>query len=278
MAVAPPFDRLTKLAAQGVNKLTSALSRLINYIKKLINKIKQKTDQLKNRIKCSDPEIIEIKQLLQKVKSSIDKVVQILTTSSTIIIVLNVAAQVAAAALQTSLAIPVPNIPIVAQAIATFNTLIPNILAALKQLSIYLPIVTASLATISFALGPIINKISSICTNETYDVTVTVAEGIVQDLQNDVTNNLNAFPSKFYDTVNVSQQDINDRNDLIEELISRQQDVVTNLLEAPSKVIIGDMMPQTNQGKTGDYFINTTRQIIYGPKISDLDWGTPINY
>jgi hypothetical protein len=49
-----------------------------------------------------------------------------------------------------------------------------------------------------------------------------------------------------------------------------------NLKEAPSKVISNTQPPTTNVGDIDDYYIDTTNQVIYGPK-TDSGWGIGIN-
>ena len=89
----------------------------------------------------------------------------------------------------------------------------------------------------------------------------------------------NTTDSEFYQLINVSQQDIDLREDLIVQLQQDQRSLL-DLLEAPSNVIvgIGNQQPAADQGKQGDYFINQNTRTIYGPKISDTEWPQGINY
>jgi hypothetical protein len=63
-------------------------------------------------------------------------------------------------------------------------------------------------------------------------------------------------------------------------ILLRQQRSLLDLLEAPSKVIMlsGTQIPANNQGKAGDFAVNNDMQTIYGPKPSDTEWNTGINY
>ena len=61
-------------------------------------------------------------------------------------------------------------------------------------------------------------------------------------------------------------------------MVSRNHDVLSNILEAPSNVIIGNVAPKSDSGKLGDYFIDNVNQLIYGPKQTDFDWGMGLNY
>lgn len=279
MAVAPPYDQLTKLPALATDKLNVALAKLIDFLKKIADKIKEKVGALSGNIKCSDPRIIEIKQLLEKFKQTVDRIRNVLVIITTVVVILNVAINIASASLQGSLVIPLPATPILAQAVSVLNVLIANIIAAVKQLSVFLPIVTGAIAGVSAGLGSAINKLGSICTKDTFDVNTVVAENMLKDIDSKIKSNLDfTSTSKFYQTLNVSQEDIDNRSELIEELLERNKSIITNLLEAPSKVILGDSMPTSEQGKLGDYFIIETTRTIYGPKLSDSEWGTAINY
>ena len=228
MAVPPPFDNLTKLPALAVNKLSVALPKLVDFLKKLAIDVVQKAGNLPKNIKCSDPRVVRIKQLLEKIKDTIDRILNVLTIVTTIVVVLNVTANIASTALQGSLAIPVPSPPALAQVINVLNTLIPNILAAVKQLSVILPILTVSIAGISALLGTAINVLGSVCTSETFSVNTSTVEGMIKNLDSkikDVINNNinNNNTSNFYQLSNVSQEDIDNRNKLAEELLTQQR-------------------------------------------------------
>ena len=301
MAVPPPFDKLTSLPGKAVNKLTAALNKLVSYLKKLIHRLLEKAGLLPNNIKCTDPRVLELKQLLVKIKATIDRVRNVLLIMTTVVTVLQIAITIASASLGATLLIPLPLPPGLAQFVNVLNTLIPNIISAVKQLSITLPIITAAVAGISIALGTVINLLGSICINETFSVDSNTLAGMTTDIDNklkdetfsvdsntlagmttDIDNKLKdiiqQYPSKFYRTINVSEQDIEQRAQLIEELVSRNHDVLSNILEAPSNVIIGNVAPKSDSGKLGDYFIDNVNQLIYGPKQTDFDWGMGLNY
>ena len=278
MAVPPPFDKLTSLPGKAVNKLTAALNKLVSYLKKLIHRLLEKSGLLPNNIKCTDPRVIELKQLLVKIKATIDRIRNVLLIMTTIVTVLQIAITIASASLGATLLIPVPLSPGLAQFVSVLNTLITNIISVVKQLSITLPIITAAVAGISIALGTVINLLGSICINETFSVDSNTLAGMTTDIDNKLKDIIQQYPSKFYRTINVSEQDIEQRAQLIEELVSRNHDVLSNILEAPSNVIIGNVAPKSDSGKLGDYFIDNVNQLIYGPKQTDFDWGMGLNY
>jgi hypothetical protein len=274
MAVPPPFDRLSSLPGKAVNKLSAALNKLIAYLKRQLNKLLEKASLIPGKIKCDDPRIVELKQLLAKIKTIVDRIRNVLLILTTIVSVITVAATIATTILNVQLALPVPTPPAGIQLVNVQNTLITNVISALKQISITLGIVTGVLTLVSVSIGPVINLLSGICTSETFVVDSTTEQSLLADVR----AQLDEYPSKFYRTVNVSQEDLDNRDELISNLIEQQRVVLTDLLEAPSNVIVSNQNPNSQQGKQGDYFIDTLRQIIYGPKITDSEWGMGVNY
>ena len=91
------------------------------------------------------------------------------------------------------------------------------------------------------------------------------------------TNYNDLIPTEFYNESNVSEDDLTQRSNSIEQLVDQQRNLLTSLQEAPSQVYRGNGNPLPNLGKIGDYYLNTSNNVSYGPKISDNDWGTPIN-
>lgn len=79
-------------------------------------------------------------------------------------------------------------------------------------------------------------------------------------------------PTEFYTELNVSDEDLEFRSDTIELLLQQQQNLLTSLLEAPSKVIQGSGQPLDSIGKAGDYYVDVSTNTVYGPKISINSW------
>ena len=170
--------------------------------------------------------------------------------------------------------IPAP--PALVQALAVQNELIATIVGALKQASIIITIVNGSVILSSSLLASVINKLSSICNNEVFEVSA-ITQLAVIELNNEI---VNYTPSEFYNIKNTSIEDLDNRENLIQQLNEKQLSIVENLLEMPSKVIVllGVEQPDIDQGKTGDFAINETTRTFYGPKISDTEWGLGIKY
>ena len=269
MAVAFPFDQITSKPGAAINKLQTALNKVIAKLNQKVAEAISKSNILPKTISCSDPRINELKKILQQIQRYIAQIQNILRILNIVIPILTVAAQIASVLINAQLANPVPSPPAVGQVIAVQNELVANIAKALTQASIILGIVNGAVAVASTLIAAVINKLSSICNSETFEVSQTTQNAIDPA----------TIESEFYQLINVSQEDIDLRKDLIVQLQQEQRSLL-DLLEAPSNVIIGtsNQQPASDQGKQGDYFINQNTRTIYGPKISDTEWTQGINY
>ena len=270
MAVAFPFDQITNKPGAAINKLQTALNKVIDKLNQKVAEAISKTNILPKTISCNDPRVNELKQILDQIQRYITQIQNILRILTIIIPILTVAAQIASVLINAQLANPIPSPPVIGQTIAVQNELVANIAKALTQASVILVIVNGAVSVASGLIATVINVISSICNNEIFAVN--------QDTQNSI-DGIVVTESEFYQLINVTQEDIDLRKDLIIQLQQEQRSLL-DLLEAPSQVIIGTnaQTPQPNQGKQGDYFINQTTRTIYGPKISDNEWPQGINY
>ena len=79
------------------------------------------------------------------------------------------------------------------------------------------------------------------------------------------------YQEHFYQDLNVSDEDISNRLQLIEELVEQQRDLLLSIKEAPSQVINQAGVPNNSIGDIGDYYIDSTTNSIYGPK-TDSGW------
>jgi hypothetical protein len=279
MAVAFPFDQLTNKPGAAINKLQTALNKVVAKLNQKVAEAVNKSSVLpKNNISCNDPRITEIKQLLQQIQRYVAQIQNILRILNIVIPILTVAAQIASVLINGQLANPIPSPPIVGQALAVQNELVANIAKALTQASIILAVINGAVALASGLLATVINSLSSICNAETFEINQNTKNAI-DSINTENTKNTNSINSDFYQLINVSQQDLDLREDLIVQLQQDQRSLL-DLLEAPSNVIVGidNQQPASDQGKQGDYFINQNTRTIYGPKISDTEWPQGINY
>ena len=289
MAVAFPFDQITNKPIVSINKLQTALNKVIAKLNQKVADVVGKTNTLSKNISCNDVRIKEIKQLLQQIQRYIEQIQNILRILNIVVPILTIAAQIASVIINGQLAIPIPSPPAVSQTLAVQNELVANIAKALTQASVILVIVNGAVSVASKLIGPVINTLSSVCNTETFEVNQITKDildsnteiiSTTKDVLDSNTEVISTTDSDFYRLINVSQQDIDLREELIVQLQEQQRSLLTDLLEAPSRVIISTSTnpPDFERGKAGDYFINQTTRTIYGPKISDTEWPAGINY
>ena len=276
MAVAPPFDLVVQKVPTAVNKLQTALNTLIDRLTQKVTEAATNASGLSDRIDCDDPRVKKIKSILQAIQQIIQKIQEVLRILQIVVPALTAAAQIAAILINIQVVTPLPSPPALVQALAVQNELISTIVGALKQASIIITVVNGSVILSSSLLGSVINKLSSICNNEVFEVSA-VTQLAIDGLN---TEFINYTPSEFYNIKNTSLQDLDNRESLIQQLNSKQLSIIDNLLELPSKVIklTQSNNPDATIGKQGDFAINETTRTFYGPKISDSEWGMGINY
>jgi hypothetical protein len=83
--------------------------------------------------------------------------------------------------------------------------------------------------------------------------------------------------TEFYSEINVNAEDLQSRLDVINEIISDQRDLLASLQEAPAQSYEGTGIPNLELGKLGDYYIDKTNKVIYGPK-TNTGWPSGVNY
>jgi hypothetical protein len=276
MAVAPPFDLVIQKVPTAINKLQGALNKLIDRLNEKVSDAISDASKLSDRIDCSDPRVKKIKSTLQSIQQIIQKIQEVLRILQIVVPALTIAAQIAATLINIQLAAPVPSPPALVQAMAVQNELISTIVGALKQASIIITVVNGGVILASSGLALVINKLSSICNDEVFEVSA-VTKLAIDQLN---TEFIDYTASEFYNIKNVSIDDLDNRESLIQQLNSKQLSIIDNLLELPSKVIrvTGPGTPESIIGKQGDFAINETTKTFYGPKVSDTDWGMGINY
>jgi len=225
--------------------------------------------------KCNDPRIVEAKKKLQQLYESIEQIKQGLNLINQLVPVINSVATIASTLSIVQLAIPaVPGVPTgpVSKLITTFDNLGKNARSSVASLQGMISSINGNFARVNQLLAKAITKLSSICNTETFNVTSDI-QNALNDLSDDSLSN--RFPSLFYREINVSDDDIQERFNVIRTLLQNQLDVLQNLKEAPSKILSGITPPTDSIGDIDDYYVDVDSQIIYGPK-TDSGWGIGI--
>ena len=125
--------------------------------------------------------------------------------------------------------------------------------------------ITSKFQTIVPVLSESIQKLNSVCN----------LEETIPDFNNSDIDYNDLIATEFYNEQNVSDDDLQFRSDVIQQLVEQQRDLMTSLLEAPSQVYKESGLPSDDLGKPGDYYVDISTNKIYGPKTSV--WGTPVN-
>ena len=294
MSVIPPLDRITKAPALGVDKIQQQFNKILDSIADQANKTIKDSAKLPTNVNSDDPRVKNIKQSLENIQLSITKVqenipkIQRAVTAITTII--STAQGINASIATAQLAIPVTAPLFIAmQTQALQNQLIVNAIESVKPLqslpdqieskiTILIPILIAAISKLNTITNDDVElNIPSIPRADNVELNV-LNIPLTDDVELNTDNNYNdLIPTEFYNELNVSETDLTQRSDSIEQLVDQQQNLLTSLQEAPSQVYRGNGNPLPNLGKIGDYYLNTSNNVSYGPKISDNDWGTPIN-
>ena len=273
----------TQIPSQIVQQIILLLSKQIDAISNLAEKTSTDCLNLAHNVKCSDPTVKQIKGQLADLQRLIDQLNIIINRTADIISIINTVATTAFVLKIIQLAIPaVPGVPTgpITELINIFTKLIDNAKSSINSLKGILANIKSQFNRINSLIANSINTIGSICNNESFTVTSEVAS-IINNASSIIGNDTSIindqYPTEFYTNINVSDDDINLRFNTISELLENQLDVMTNLVEAPSKVYQASGVPENNLGKLGDYYINLDNQSIYGPKAQANDWRQPVN-
>lgn len=279
-ALVPPFDIVPKLPGKGVNVIVKQINQQTNQLVDSVNKAVQSSIKLPKGASCDDPNVKKIKDDLAQIQQQISKLQEIVpkiqTTVNTVQTIVSTAAAVKGAIALAQLSNPVTAPLFIAQQLTAIqDATIANAIASLDQFKSIPADLTTKLATIVPPLTSAIQKVSAACNGDLDGLETLQIPNLGDDTPEDYNDLL---PSEFYNELNVSDDDLQDRSDAIESLLQQQRDLLSSLLEAPSKVYQEAGIPEPDVGKIGDYYIDTQNKLIYGPKLVTDSWGVGINY
>jgi len=283
-ALTPPFDIVPKLPGKGVNLLVKQVNLQTDRLVESVNKTVQDSIKLPRGATCDDPQVKKIKDDLTRIQRQITKLQEIVpkiqTTVSAVQTIVSTASSVKAAIAVAQLSNPVTAPLFIAQQLqAIQDATIANAIASIDQFKTIPTTLTSKLATVVPPLLNAIQRISETC-NGDVDA-LEIPQSVVDELNGtdeEITDYNDLLPSEFYNELNVSDEDLQQRSDTIESLVQQQRNLLSSLLEAPSRVYQEQGAPNSELGKLGDYYIDTLNKIIYGPKLDSESWGMGINY
>lgn len=273
----PPWNLIIEKIPNAQTKLERQFWRILKKISVIGAAIALESVNLPENIKCSDPRVVRIKSLLKQFQTYLQEFVKYLGYISITATVLFIIAQGATAYLAYQNALPVPTTPGINSIIGAQSELLSKILDILKKYTPLFALFTASIISASVMITPAINMISQICKDE---IPINKYTAAVLDKINAMAvevEGVSQSNSRFYQDINVSEEDIKSRQDVIDELLRQQRDL-SELIEAPSRVFTTTSKPDITFAKTGDYVIDQTNRVIYGPKPSDTEWNEGIKY
>jgi len=282
-AIVPPLDIIPKLPAKAVSLTIKQIDKQTTKLMDSVNKTVADSIKLPTNIKCDDPRIKQIKKQLTNiqtqlttVQSNIPKIQKTVNSIKSIVTL--------ASGIKTTISIAQLSNPITAplfiaqQLTAIQDATIVNAIESLNQFAAVPATLISKLQTIVPPLTSAISKVSAVCNGDVDNLKI--PNSLLPETNNSDTNNNDyndLVATEFYTKKNVSQSDLDGRSDLIESLVQQQEDLLTSLIEAPSKVYHDSGLPKNYIGKIGDYYIDLDNQSIYGPKPQADDWGQPVN-
>jgi septation ring formation regulator EzrA len=283
-AIVPPLDFIPKLPGKAVAQVIKQLDTQTDRLLEQVNKTVQDSVKLPVNIKCDDPRIKKVKQQLSDIQTQITKVTEqipkIQSTIETVKQIVTIAQGIKTAISIAQLSNPVTApVFIAAQLTAIQDATIVNALESLNQFATIPASLTSKLSTIVPPLTNALLKVSNSCGDDD-DTNFELPSDLI-DESLDANNGFGEFndlvPTEFYNEDNVSESDLQDRSNSIQELLTQQRNLLTSLQEAPSKVYQQPGIPAGQVGKIGDYYIDIQSSKIYGPKPSLTEWGQPVN-
>lgn len=304
MPLTPPIDKIPKLPGQASNAIVTQVNKLVSNIVIDIQSTVSDAQKLPDNITCDDPRIQELKDNLQGVQDKISKLSDIIPVVNTVTTGIKSLIGISNAIKAAALLNPVTGPALLAQELVLAQAMtIANATVAVDQLALIGPSINVSIQSAVSDLTGVVNSISLACNQEPIEVSNelqnainnTNTDGSISggNIFNDdeIYNNPNGIGwgtaesraedatlgTEFYSNINVSESDLEQYANLINELIESQQSVLASIQEAPAQSYNGRGAPNTTLGKVGDYYIDTANQNIYGPKTIN-GWPRPVNY
>lgn len=248
MPISPPLDKIPQIPAQVASQISRIVDDQINVLQDTLNETLQAVD-LPDDIDCDDLRVqraVDKFNSLQQSIGRLEELVGIVQSAATSVNTLSGVAQAIKAA-QLLNPVTAPSV-IAAELLITQNMTIANTLISSKL----------------FEAIP--NKLKSV---------VDSMQPKVLEIAQDLGSVCNAKDINVNDTGNMDFGiDLTD----IDNAIEQQQAFLESIQEAPSEVFRSQGIPMGTIGKVGDYFVDTLNQQIYGPKLSNTEWGEGVKY
>jgi DNA-binding protein YbaB len=279
-SIVPPLDIIPKLPAKGVSLIIKEIDKQTDKLLESVSITVQNSIKLPSSVECNDPRVRQIKKQLQDVQAQITKIQEtipkIQTTINTVKTIVSTAATIKATISAIQLANPITAPLFIAQQLTALqDATIVNAIEALNQFSSVPTTISLKLATIVPPLLASIGKISNVCNGDVDNLEIPqleIPQSVIDNISNTSEDYNDLIDTEFYTELNVSDDDLENRSDIIEQLLEQQLNLLQSLQEAPSKVYQNQGPPDVSLGKIGDYYIDTNTQTVYGPKLTINSW------
>lgn len=255
MPVSAPLDKIPALPAQAVSGIQQIVNRQIESISRALVDSLERTIQLPDAASCDDPKVQGALEALRELQQRINQMQQIVSKIQTIATTIKTLIGTAQAIKTAQLLNPITGpAAIAAELVIVQNMTIANATIAVKELVNIPNAIQAALTPVQESIGSMIPILSSKCNNAQFELDTTAANsaGILGNNEIDLSS--------------------------LDDAIKQQQELLTSLEEAPSKVYRNLGEPVLTLGKPGDYYIDERNKLIYGPKPSRDSWGSGIKY
>jgi len=273
-SIVPPLDYIPKLPSKAVTKVIEVINKQTDKLADKVSIVVQESIKLPENCNCSDPQVQKVKEQLARVQRDLTKLQEqlpkIQESIDSVKTIVDISKQIKTAISIAQLANPVTAPLFIAQQLTAIQD--ATIVNAVESLNMFKTIPTTIASKINVIIPPLqdsLSKISMICNGDIDNISI--PSSLQQTSDSGVDYN-ELLETEFYTDVNVSQTDLTDRSNEIENLVKQQRDLLTSLLEAPSVVYKQNGPPVSSLGKTGDYYIDISTQTVYGPKPSQNSW------
>jgi hypothetical protein len=296
----PPLDRIPQIPPQLANSIVVQINNSLDKAFEELDVVLDNVGNLPDDISCDDPRVKNVEEKLNEVLELVNEIQTILPTVQKIIDGTNALVSAATAAKAAIFLVPVVGVAALqAELMIVQNMTIANAIKSIEQLNIIPSQLDRSITTLSNKLATVVNSLSNICSNKDFAVSDEIQSAIDNKSYNNVpglgsqqvldpgtgvawgSKRSRAIDSQlgteFYNELNVSADDLESQLNVINKLVANQQDLLTSLQEAPAQSYEGRGIPAGTLGKLGDYYIDTTNKVMYGPK-TNSGWPEGVNY
>lgn len=256
MPVSPPLDLIPRIPSQLVSIIIPLIDNVVLQLSEILLSAIEDAVKLPDRIDCNDPRVQLILDKMNQAQELLGRIQTLVGVINRVLPIIKTLIGVSMGIKSALLLNPITGPALIAQELkGAADLTIANAIEVLKSfqnyperaLGIALDSATDKLAEIAVNLAPICGEIS-------------VPTGVQSKL----------------DDRELKQ--IDELTNLLQSAVDTNTGLLISLEEAPSKVYEGTNSPIASLGKPGDYFVDTTNKVIYGPKPIRTDWGDGVNY